>query len=187
MDIRIRPATTADLGAIRDLQIESWRGAYAGMLPDTFLRDSVVDVLAERWKALPGDGWIVDTAWAGDRLVGFVTVDRAKGPGAYVDNLHVASDTKGSGVGRKLMAGAAATLAAEGVDRLWLTVIDQNTPARAFYRRIGGRELTAFDELLYGQPVTAIPVEWNDLKALAAQHGPSKGATPGQTDRATSG
>ncbi len=187
MDIHIRPATQADLGAIRDLQVDSWRGAYRGMLPDSFLQDEVVEVLSGRWAVLPGDSWIVDTAWDGDRLAGFISVDREKGPGAYVDNLHVAARAKGAGVGRRLMANAARALALDGVGRLWLTVIDENTPARGFYRRMGGRELQPFDELLYGQPVTAIPVEWNDLKALAALGGPGETATPGQTARATSG
>ena len=168
MSLRIVAARAADLPAIRDLQVASWRRAYRGILPDAFLEDGVVAALSDRWASLPGKAWIVDTAWVGGALAGFISVDRGHGPGAYIDNLHVARDAQGRGVGKALVAGAAATLHGEGVARLWLTVIDRNARARAFYRRLGGAEGAMMPERLYGQPIRALPVEWTDLSALAA-------------------
>lgn len=162
-----RPATPEDLAAIRDLQIDSWRRAYAGILPDAFLGREVETILGDRWQALPGPHWIVDTMWDGGALAGFVTVDRLKGPGAYVDNLHVVAAAQGRGVGRILMARAARQLAGETVPRLWLTVIRENEKARSFYRGIGGAEGPEQAETLYGQPIVTLPVEWADLPALA--------------------
>ncbi len=166
MTIRLRPARPEDLPAIRDLQIASWRHAYAGLLPESFLETEVLDVLGERWARMPEPHWFVDTAWIGGALAGFVSVDRNRGPGAYVDNLHVARASQGHGAGRQLMAGAARRLEAEGAGRLWLTVIRENEGARAFYRRIGGQEGALDETLLYGQPVSILPVEWTDLARL---------------------
>jgi ribosomal protein S18 acetylase RimI-like enzyme len=166
MTIHLRPARPEDLPAIRDLQIASWRHAYAGLLPESFLQDEVTEVLGARWAHMPEPHWFVETAWAGETLAGFVSVDRKRGPGAYVDNLHVGRAAQGQGAGRQLMAAAARRLDAEGTRRLWLTVMEGNTGARAFYRRIGGQEGALDQTLLYGQPVSIRPVEWLDLAHL---------------------
>ena len=163
----LRPATDADLVAVRELQIASWRRAYRGILPDAFLGAPVAKVLADRWAALPGPHWIVETAWDGGRLAGFVSVDRSHDGGAYVDNLHVAAAAQGRGAGRALMASAAATLSAEGHAALWLTVIRENRAARQFYRRLGGVEGAERAETLFGQPIVSLPVTWTDLDRLA--------------------
>lgn len=165
----VRKARATDLPQIAALQIDSWRRAYAGMLPADFLGAPVADMLTERWAAMPGPAWLVLTGWQDDRLAGFIAVDRAAAGGAYVDNLHVARDAQRRGVGRTLMARAAALLADGGHARMWLTVIDANADARAVYARLGGREGPARQETLYGQSVTTHPVVWDDLPALAAR------------------
>lgn len=168
MAVTLSPARPDDLEPIRDLQIASWQDAYRGLLPDGFLDADVPRILGTRWAKYPGPGWIVTCAREDGRLLGFVTVDRGKGPGAYVDNLHVARAGRGRGIGRRLMADVAAQLAPAGVGRLWLTVIRENSAARGFYRAIGGVEGPQGREELYGQPVVTLPVEWRDLDRLAA-------------------
>lgn len=168
MQTERRPATVQDLDAICALHVASWRRAYRGMVSDAFLGDPVVEGLGKRWAVLPGDAWIVDCIWQGAELLGFISVDRAHEGGPYVDNLHVAHRAQGQGIGRALMAGTAAQLLAEGRDRLWLTVIRENHPTRAFYRRIGGVEGPDYPERLYGEPIHALAVHWSDLPALAA-------------------
>ena len=168
MQTERRPARAQDLDAICALHVASWRRAYRGMVSDDFLDAPVVEVLAKRWAVLPGADWIVDCIWQGEALLGFISVDRAHQGGPYVDNLHVAHRAQGQGIGRALMAGTAAQLLNEGHDTLWLTVIRENHPTRAFYRRIGGVEGPDYPERLYGEPIHALPVRWNDLPALAA-------------------
>lgn len=165
MPPKLRIATAQDLEAICKLQCASWRHAYRGMVPERFLTQDLDAVLGARWAALPGPGWTVLTAWASTRLVGFVAVDPARGGGAYVDNLHVAPDAHRQGVGRALMAQAAMHHVA--APKLWLTVIEANSPARGFYRRMGGIEGPAMTESLYGHTVVTRPVIWTDLAALA--------------------
>ena len=166
----LRPAIEADLPTIRDLQIASWRRAYRGMLSDAFLDGPMAEILAGRWGKLLGPGWRVETAWRGDRLAGFVSVDVAREGGAYVDNLHVADWAEGQGVARALMAKAAEHALEGGVSTLWLTVIRENQTARGVYRRLGGQEGEPKPDRLYGEPIVAIPVVWSDqtLHDLAA-------------------
>ncbi len=163
----VRPADTADLTAIRDLQIANWQGAYRGMVSDAFLERDVPEILARKWAELPGSDNLVLTAWDDD-LAGFVAVERSRPGGPYVDNLHVAEVARGRGIGRALMAEAARILSAEGSRTLWLTVIRENAPTRAFYRGIGGIEGPEQKDFLYGQGIVSLPVRWDDLSALAA-------------------
>jgi ribosomal protein S18 acetylase RimI-like enzyme len=167
MQTERRAARAQDLEAICALHVASWRRAYRGMVSDAFLGDPVVAGLGARWAVLPGADWIVDCIWQGEDLLGFISVDRAHQGGPYVDNLHVAHRVQGQGIGRVLMAGTAAQLLAEGYDTLWLTVIRENHPTRAFYRRIGGVEGPDYPERLFGEPIHALPVHWHDLSVLA--------------------
>jgi len=161
-----RPVGAADLPAIRDLQIDSWRRTYRGMLPDRFLKDEVEGALGARWAAMPGAAWVVESVWNGSRLAGFIAVDTEVAGGAYVDNLHVADWAQGQGLGRALMVRAAQAVAARGIGAMWLTVMRDNPGSRAFYRRIGGIEGPEQTQDLCGQLVHCLPVRWNDLSEL---------------------
>lgn len=168
-ETRVRPAQQADLPALAALQIHSWQVAYRPFLPARFLSKSVPDILTERWSAWPGPAWRVDTLWQDTHLAGFVALDLAHKGGAYIDNLHVAPEYQGRGLGADLLAAAAHHVPEDGP--LWLTVIAGNMPARRFYRRAGGVEGPLGTEELYGQRVETHPVTWDGdaLRQLRAE------------------
>ena len=141
----LRPMTPADAHAVAALHAASWRGAYRGVFSDDYL-DHEAD--AERrvtWQArlareAPGRDWGLVAEDPAGRLVGFAWVMPDHDPtwGDYIDNLHVAPDAKGGGIGRRLMQGVAAELQRQGSRRgLYLFVLEVNTAARAFYERLG--------------------------------------------------
>jgi GNAT superfamily N-acetyltransferase len=80
-------------------------------------------------------------------------------PGMYLEDLYVAEEARGLGVGRRLMA----RLAAIAVERSWgridFQVLDWN-PARDFYHRLGMRHLGGW--LRYG-------ADGDALRRLAAE------------------
>lgn len=169
MAIRIEEARAADLPLIEALQVASWQNAYRGMVSDAFLGVEVPRIMARKWAALPGADWIVLVARAEAGIAGFAALEMGHDGGPYVDNLHVAPSAHGRGIGRALMAAMAGAVAARGGDRIWLTVIRENTGTRAFYRRIGGIEGPEAVDDLFGQSIVSIPVHWADLPGLAAQ------------------
>ena len=57
-------------------------------------------------------------------------------PGIYIEDLFVAPDARGRGLGRKLIAAIAAIAEGRGCRRVDLWVLDWN-PTRDFYHRIG--------------------------------------------------
>ena len=97
---------------------------------------------------------------------GFVTVlDRDEH--AFVDNLHVGLQARREGLGRRLMAVAAARMQDCGYERVRLTVLASNSVARAFYERLGGVEVDEREVEFVGRRLMAIELEWRDLERLA--------------------
>lgn len=160
----LRTATTEDRPRMAALHIESWRSAYRGLLPDSYLGAPVQRDLTARWQApdTPGDFQLV--AEEAGQLLGFVALTDHDGP--YVDNLHVSPATRGRGTGEALLRAAANELARSGATTLWLTVLADNLGALRFYERLGGVAGAPFEEEMYGQTVRSRAVRWADLAAL---------------------
>jgi ribosomal protein S18 acetylase RimI-like enzyme len=81
-------------------------------------------------------------AEAGEETVGlclyFFTFSTWLGtPGIYVQDLYIAESARGTGLGRRLLAGAAAAGSENGADHLRLSVYEDNDSAQQFYRAIG--------------------------------------------------
>lgn len=140
----IRRATPSDADAIGALHAESWRRAYRGMYTDAYLDGDVVADRLAVWRdrfAAPDPDAITIVLEEDGELIGFAHTILDSDPtwGALLDNLHVAPDLKGRGLGRVLMREtAAAVLAAAPASRLFLWVLEQNVAAQGFYRHLGG-------------------------------------------------
>jgi ribosomal protein S18 acetylase RimI-like enzyme len=143
----LRAADDGDAEAIAALHTDSWQRTYRGMMPDAFLDGGALEDRRRVWRerlGTPGADQFVAVAGDGSRIVGFICVF-ARGDaewGAYIDNLHVVHDCKGRGLGRALMRRAAEwvceTQPGAGV---YLWVMEANAPARAFYERLGARNV----------------------------------------------
>ncbi|PRY26504.1 ribosomal protein S18 acetylase RimI-like enzyme [Aliiruegeria haliotis] len=165
----IRDARPSDLPALLELQIASWRSAYAGILPEAYLGSPVARDLTRKWQALPEEPDFTLVAVEDDRPLGLLVMRMAGRERPYLDNLHVAPAAKGQGCGRLMMTSAARRLLHLGQDRMELTVLEENAAARGVYARLGGFEGTPFADILFGLAVTSVPVIWTDLPALAAR------------------
>jgi ribosomal protein S18 acetylase RimI-like enzyme len=174
MTIEIRPATAADAAAIADLHQRSWRSAYRGLLPDSYLDGPAAGELSKHWRTVftkEDPGRLILVAAVPGGIAGFVAA-WPKGPDkALIDNLHVAPGQHGGGIGRRLMGRAAAELRRLGFDAVFLEVIEGNHAARGFYRRLGGVEGELFVEPIGGHPIPVFPVVWDDLAVLEASCG----------------
>ena len=141
----LRPMTAADADRVAALHVTSWRSAYRGVFTDHYLDHEAEAERREAWRArlnadTPGADWGLVAEDTAGRLLGFAWVmpDHDPSWGDYIDNLHVAPDLKGGGIGRRLMQGVAERLQSDGSCRpLYLWVLDVNTAARAFYERLG--------------------------------------------------
>ncbi|SFR48218.1 GNAT family N-acetyltransferase [Litoreibacter janthinus] len=164
--VRIRRLDDADLGAVAEVQLHSWRGTYADVLPRDYLGAPMERDIAQRWSAGLTECDLLFGAFdTSGKILGFAATRLGEEP--YLDNLHMLEAARGGGASYLLMAHLADALAALGGHTLWLTVVDTNLRARAFYRRLGGVEGTAGSDQMFGQTVTSLPVRWEDLAELS--------------------
>ena len=172
--IRFRPGSTADSGSIAALHTASWREAYRGILPDSYLDGEIGEERLGFWKTrLSSSGTnrrLVLLAEDQLELVGFVCVLLDEEPewGAYLDNLHVRSDIMGRGLGRWLFAEAAKWVASmEPGWPIHLWVFEANRLARGFYERFKGKVVTREIKLMPGgAEVPSLRYVWSDVGML---------------------
>jgi ribosomal protein S18 acetylase RimI-like enzyme len=142
-----RLAGPADAPAVAALHADSWRRHYRGAYSDAFLDGDVsVDRLAV-WTDRLGRGDPASrTILAEDEsaLIGFAHIVLDEDPtwGALLDNIHVARPHQRRGVGSRLLAQAAETVAGRRRRTgLYLWVLEQNVEAQAFYEARGAKRM----------------------------------------------
>ena len=147
--MRIRNATVEDARAIARLRAESWRDAYAGVIPDGVLATMSAEPNARFIGRLtdPPEGTDIVVAVDGSVIVGFANTgplrtqeDAAEPdpPGlGEVNAIYVHPDRVGAGIGQALMAEAETRLRGHGLVPIHLWVLVDNPRARRFYERYG--------------------------------------------------
>jgi GNAT superfamily N-acetyltransferase len=139
----VREATVADADAIGRVQVETWRTAYARLLPRETIDAFDVGARQAMWREglarTPQPGSATFVALVEDKVVGFTTVGASHsedGTGElyaiYVDPLRW-----GSGAGRALIERAEASLRESGFPSALLWVLEGNERAERFYRAAG--------------------------------------------------
>ncbi len=138
MSIRIRQATRDDLPVIAEL--------IRGLARFEKLEDEVVMTEELLAKGLFGDRPYAEVLLAVDdeRPVGFALFFHNFStflgrPGIYLEDLFVAPEERGSGIGRALLEHLARLAVDRGCGRLEWAVLDWNRDAIAFYERLGAR------------------------------------------------
>ncbi len=175
MDITLRRAGPDDWEAVAAIHAASWRSAYRGIYPDSYLDEEAPGERRGFWRRALAD-WDPDVdavflAEEDGEAVGFACLLReADSAGPLLDNLHVLPERKSEGIGRRLIAAAAEWLAAKQPEAaLQLGVWKDNEAARGFYARLGGREVEEYAlETPGGGSARQIRVRWDKASELAA-------------------
>ncbi len=180
--VHLRAAGPADASAIAALHAESWRRHYRGAYPDVFLDGPVFDDRRLVWEArLAAASAQQHILLAEDEtgLAGFACAYGGHDPywGSLLDNLHVRAEQHGRGIGARLLRGVAAWCGlSHPRDGLYLWVLEHNTPAQAFYRRLGAQDAGAMIKAAPGGgEVTARRFIWTSagVEALTSSSVPA--------------
>jgi ribosomal protein S18 acetylase RimI-like enzyme len=143
-DVHYREATEHDAWAIAKLHADSWRRHYRGAFLDQYLDGDILTERVEVWSArlaLPQRDQVTVCAEDDADIIGFAHTIFGYDPtwGALLDNLHVRSDQKRSGIGTRLFSEAVRELGqSRPSESLHLWVLDQNEAAQLFYEARGG-------------------------------------------------
>ncbi|MFD5342043.1 GNAT family N-acetyltransferase [Streptomyces hawaiiensis] len=139
--MEIRTGMRGDVEQIAALHAESWRTAYAGIMPSSFLGGSLFEDRLALWhgrilEPQPAAGLFV--AVGGGEMDGFAYLVPRPDGRILLDNLHARPGRTGSGIGGRLLRHALAWAATEHPGRdVYLEVLRANTRAVAFYERHG--------------------------------------------------
>lgn len=155
----IRAATPADRDAICALHLASWQDSYGAELPAAYLRNDLPKAMAEKWAARRFAHPEVTLVAEGTGLAGFVCALCDRDP-PLIDNLHVRPDLRGQGTGADLLARIRGALAAMGHSHAYLTVLESNPRALAFYLAQGGTDGGPVSDMLVGHPVQARRIDF---------------------------
>lgn len=161
-------ASLDEADAIADLHTRSRRIAYRGIYGDAYLDHELFGVSRASWRgrfaafdpatdlilAAMEDGAPVALAYASFRLKPEV--------GLLLDNLHVAPERKGGGLGSRLLAEVARWLIQEHDGApLHLEVYAPNTAALGFYQLKGGVEAARYAEVVPGgREIEVVRYRW---------------------------
>lgn len=180
--ISLEPATPGDAELLARLHAESWRHAYAGLVPADYLEHQAAAERRATWRARMEDDaegpLEVFIARVNGEAAGFACLMPLAEPGygIYLDNLHVLPAYHGQGLGKRLLAHCVRRVTTEWPGKaLFLYVLADNEPARGFYRTLGGEESEPFLEPFHGTDVMVpvVRVTWFDVDALLARLAPS--------------
>ena len=173
--VRIRPARPSDASAIADIQVETWRDTYAGLIPDRTLLGLSRASHVENWRRILRDARadsITRVAEGpGACVVGFAKAGRARPTNLAYDGevytLYVLPDHQGVGHGRRLLGALLSAHSAAGCRSALIWVLAEN-PARFFYVAMGGTLIATREEQFRDVILSECAYGWPNLGRHAA-------------------
>ena len=166
---KLREATALDAEAIARIHVETWRAAYAGLLPEKYLVQLSVEARSTSWRESIGKkaaGTVLVTENEAGELVGFGSCGPNRIPQppfeGEVYTLYVSPDWQNLGLGRVLLRGLFEELAAAGMTSAFLWVLADN-PSRFFYEALGGQPVGQRWENFAGTRLEETAYGWTDL------------------------
>ncbi len=166
LEVSFRQANVSDARSIARLNIETYRVAFRGVLPDAHLDGLNVDSRAETWEQRMASTestrhhCIVADSELG--IVGFVAVaptrdaDEDRNSVGEVVAIYVHPDHWNRGIGRKLMSRAIASLRHVGHVQASIWTFEGTERARRFYEAGGWRFDGSTKVLELGLPVVLV-------------------------------
>ena len=171
---QIRIAIPADAAAIAQVSVDTWRSAYAGIVPAEFLANLVYAERAERMRhhlatATSEDGFFLVAESDHGDVIGFASggAERSGTQPACGElyTLYVHPTHQQQGIGRQLMAASVQQLSQMGLTSLVIWTLAAN-PSRRFYARLGGKLVNERTTEIGGATLPEVCYGWETLNAL---------------------
>jgi len=147
-----------DKKVISHIYEESWKHAYKGILPQTFLDQIPEGHWCGVLETFAKEGFIM---LEGDKIIGTASYgpsrdENLKDYGEII-SIYLLPQYIGKGYGKKLFQAVMDQLKKEGYNKVYLWVLEENKVARAFYERFGFKTNGAYlDDQVGGKAVKEI-------------------------------
>jgi len=147
------------------IHVESWKDAYADVLPAEFIARHIDRKMAQHWRNTQIQEQDIVLVAKNDSLVGFIAVWCRPMP--FIDNLHVRPRHRSKKIGAALMQAAARELIERGHKTAYLWVFESNQKAIRFYENLGGIQKEQGWKNIFGHEVLSRRMEWDDLTVIS--------------------
>ncbi|MGP9821599.1 GNAT family N-acetyltransferase [Salinarimonas sp. NSM] len=139
----IRHAKPADAAAISKVFDAAWREAYGGIIPGVAL-ERMIQRRGPRWWAFSlRRGRPLAVLDVGKTIAGYASYgrcrDRSLPAEGEIDELYLAPEYQGVGLGRRLFRAVVNDLGDRGAPAVAVWCLSENERACRFYERLGGR------------------------------------------------
>lgn len=165
----IRGAIVADAAAIAHVHVESWRTAYADIIPANYLDGMSADERTPLWRDWLTRDIEVFVSEENGRINGFISGGAIREPVQSCDAelfaIYLLKEAQGHGVGTALLIALAKSLAGKGYGSMAVWVLEQN-PCKRFYAKSGARADRSKEIEIGGASLTEIAYWWPDLHSI---------------------
>jgi GNAT superfamily N-acetyltransferase len=154
--VTVRRATAEDADAVGRVQVETWRVAYQGLMPDEAIAAFDVEERQRLWREglarEPRPGSATFVAELDGEVVGFASLGRSRDDEsaneAELYAIYLLPSRWDQGIGRALLERAEESMREFGFERALLWVMEGNERGERFYRAAGwerdGRKVDTF-------------------------------------------
>lgn len=170
----VRKAALQDAAAIAQIQVDTWRSTYRGIMTDEFLSNMSYERGQRNWEAAfgPKSLTVVYVAEANqNHIVGFAACGPVRDNEPAFDGelyaIYVIQGLQGRGIGARLSLAVAAELRGRGFDSMLVWVLAEN-PFRRFYESLGGEKVRTRDIDIGGKTLKELGYGWKSLDSLIA-------------------
>lgn len=143
--INIREAVCNDAGGIAQVQVDSWRSSYRGIVPAGYLAQLSYEQREKHWVGILGDAGSPIFAYVAENAVGQIVGFAAGGPErtgqsiykGELYSIYLLEEYQKLGVGQQLFTCIKRRLY-KSFGSMLLWVLTENVQARKFYEKMGG-------------------------------------------------
>ncbi|MFN0042761.1 MAG: GNAT family N-acetyltransferase [Alphaproteobacteria bacterium] len=171
-EVRVRLAHAGDVPAIARTYVDTWRSAYAGLLPDRVLTGMSETRQHAYWgETLARGADTIHVAEVAGAVAGFAAAGAARALLPKTANLvcrgevytlYVRPEHQEFGLGRALLVASFGALVRRGMLPVVIWVLADN-PARFFYEHLGGRRVGERQSSLGGAHHNEAAYLWTDI------------------------
>ncbi len=179
MVFSIDTARKADIPDLARIHIEGWRAAYGGLADQAYLDALDQNAKEETWRGIlaKNESTTLIARDEGGQAAGFVSFGRLRTPppgsspirplySSEIYALYLLPDYWRKGLGRQLLARAAADLKTMKHESLCLWVLDGNKRAIEFYKAMGGQRIGKKQVEIGGKMLPEAVFGWRDTAGL---------------------
>ncbi|MYA84949.1 MAG: GNAT family N-acetyltransferase [Acidimicrobiaceae bacterium] len=172
---RIRRAINSDAGPLARVHVDTWRTAYAGVVPADYLAGLSYEARESRWNDIFAAGQPATSTFVAEtdmgEIIGFASggPERLGNP-AYEGEIYavyVLQEHQRLGVGRRVFDAVVQQLLRDGFASMMLWVLEDNRRARRFYESMGGEQVGQRTITIGGADLTELSYGWKDISGIA--------------------